>query len=570
MFGISGILDEFPYQPAHQEAYDRLTDKKPPRSQSCVGDVNALYPESASGVLMDHNQHSQPPRTRDETHRHSYPSVMPAQYNAATFAQGQAAYDAALYATGMADSKCFRCPLYSCARLFKGREDLKQHILTHTLERPYGCPQCNKCFAHRDDLNEHVRTHLNPNGIPGGTGDEGALHGYRPDVVGMLNYPHGDGMDVVGSTFVPLSQDVQMCKVETDGNGLEIMPFLNQEVHNYSSAPATATSIGFAENNTSDYANDGQWAFRSNGSPSFSNHSTHSSPHGSLAGSNRSSIAGPPAGYTRPSASPHLHSNGSSAGSSVYGDDMTTSRSAPSHSQTFDQLSSFASGMIESAAGAVRRHRSTTPALFRSRDPIHRPLTAASAEFAPDIHGSSPGTDSGIIGSGRQYHPYAYGHNSASQSCAGSAHSSPSVYPTPLAADGAAAALQARGRRSRHSLGVGSGLQEQMMMMMSMNLNQNEGAREEFFGNDANAGNPSSTVYAEGTYRTDSPTSFSSQNASPASYPIDPPVHYGADGYPLQYELVEKQSAYLIPPAGAQQHQQPYGQGVDSGYYHQA
>jgi transcription factor STE12 len=388
----------------------------------------------------------------------------------------------------------------------------------------------------------------------------------------MLSYQHGDGMDIVGSTFGSVGQDVQMCKVEVDGNGLAFPN--HQEVHTtYSSAPATATGLSFPENNPIDYANDGQWAFRSHGSPAFSNVSGHSSPHGSLAGSNRSSIAGPPAGYVRPSASPHLHStthsNSSSVASSVYGDDMTTSRSAPSHTQTFDQVPSFPSGMMESAAGAVRRHRSTTPAVFRSREPIHRPLTSASAEFTPDIHGSSPGTDGGIIGIGRQYHPYAYGHNSASQSRPGSTHSSPSVYPIPLVGDGAAT-LQARGR-ARHSLGVGSGLQEQMMMMMSMNLNHNEAPREEFFGNDANAGNPSSNVYVEGTYRTDSPTSFASQKASPAAYPIDPPpVHYGSDGYALQYEQVEKQSSYLIPPnAGSQQHQQPYGQGVDAGYYHQ-
>jgi len=108
------------------------------------------------------------------------------------------------------------------------------------------------------------------------------------------------------------------------------------------------------------------------------------------------------------------------------------------------------------------------------------------------------------------------------------------------------------------------------MMMMSMNLNHNEGPREEFFGNDTTAGNPSSNVYGEGTYRTDSPTSFSSQKASPAAYPIDPPpVQYGPDGYALQYDLVEKRSSYLIPHAGSQQQHQPYGQGVDAGYYHQ-
>jgi hypothetical protein len=107
-----------------------------------------------------------------------------------------------------------------------------------------------------------------------------------------------------------------------------------------------------------------------------------------------------------------------------------------------------------------------------------------------------------------------------------------------------------------------------MMMMMSMSLNHNEGAHEEFFGNDANAGNPSSNVYAEGTYRTDSPTSFSSQKASPGAYTIDPPVQYGPDGsYALQYEQADKQASYLIGHAGSQQQHQPYGQGVDAGYY---
>ena len=49
--------------------------------------------------------------------------------------------------------KAFSCPLISCGRLFKRMEDLKRHLRTHTMERPF------MRFSRKDNLTQHLRTH---------------------------------------------------------------------------------------------------------------------------------------------------------------------------------------------------------------------------------------------------------------------------------------------------------------------------------------------------------------------------------------------------------------------------
>ena len=81
-------------------------------------------------------------------------------------ASGMTQYEAVL-----ADGKvrAFVWPLFSYGRLFQRMEHLKRHVRTHTMERPFPCPQCNKKFSRSDNLTLHLRTHdrLGHSSVPG-------------------------------------------------------------------------------------------------------------------------------------------------------------------------------------------------------------------------------------------------------------------------------------------------------------------------------------------------------------------------------------------------------------------
>ncbi|KAF9468386.1 hypothetical protein BDZ94DRAFT_1209448 [Collybia nuda] len=97
---------------------------------------------------------------------------------------------------GTVKTKAFVCPLYSCGRLFKRMEHLKRHLRTHTMERPYACPQCKKRFSRSDNLNQHLRTHGRG---PVGTAGGGVLGGGGGAAVGDWIDGGGDGSDGSGS-----------------------------------------------------------------------------------------------------------------------------------------------------------------------------------------------------------------------------------------------------------------------------------------------------------------------------------------------------------------------------------
>ena len=54
------------------------------------------------------------------------------------------------------DPERLRCQ--HCSKLFKKLKSLKEHINTHTGERPYICKHCGKTFASQGNMHAHIRT----------------------------------------------------------------------------------------------------------------------------------------------------------------------------------------------------------------------------------------------------------------------------------------------------------------------------------------------------------------------------------------------------------------------------
>jgi transcription factor STE12 len=191
-----------------------------PRPQPRIGEVGVYYNEAGAAIPSQPQGQSQRflsgpgaggvqrghQRGRSYEgvlpHRHTYPLPAPPATALATgysFADRQAqppvqAPNSDKIAEGMMKTKAFVCPLYSCGRLFKRMEHLKRHLRTHTMERPYACPQCKKRFSRSDNLNQHLRTHGRG---PAGTGAPGALGSATSGVIG--DWIDGDGDDGEGS-----------------------------------------------------------------------------------------------------------------------------------------------------------------------------------------------------------------------------------------------------------------------------------------------------------------------------------------------------------------------------------
>ena len=55
-------------------------------------------------------------------------------------------------------TKSFRKSL-SCEKQFRVRADLKQHIVTHSDDRPFSCQKCDKSFKYSQSRNQHMKRH---------------------------------------------------------------------------------------------------------------------------------------------------------------------------------------------------------------------------------------------------------------------------------------------------------------------------------------------------------------------------------------------------------------------------
>ncbi|OXA47567.1 zinc finger protein 25 [Folsomia candida] len=53
-----------------------------------------------------------------------------------------------------------RFPCKLCGKEFKTRSHLKQHIPSHTTEKPYNCATCGRGFAHKGQMKNHEMTHF--------------------------------------------------------------------------------------------------------------------------------------------------------------------------------------------------------------------------------------------------------------------------------------------------------------------------------------------------------------------------------------------------------------------------
>lgn len=108
--------------------------------------------------------------------------------------------------TGYATPDGYRCPLYSCGRLYKHIGHLKRHLRTHTMEKPYLCPKCSEGFSRSDNLNVHLQTH-EISGFPSGT-----AMGNNVGVGGM----DGGGMGIDIGAVVPGGQPAHKGSFESE------------------------------------------------------------------------------------------------------------------------------------------------------------------------------------------------------------------------------------------------------------------------------------------------------------------------------------------------------------------
>lgn len=551
------------------------------------------------GGMMRPGHHKARSQGHEELHRHhTFPMTPPATgmsggYDITTFAQAHQRHQTSFQppvqhqsseingvdsTPSIEKTKAFVCPLFSCGRMFKRMEHLKRHLRTHTMERPYACPQCKKRFSRSDNLNQHLRTHgrgaaaADGNGATGSTVSDGGISDWindtgaedgdgvgghrRGSVVSQdgdagqdgdaedggesEGYDELDPEDITGSLsglgmFGATSMGMgSMMDTNVNGFGASSLNGFNIETCEVD-VPGDVHEVSGDEEglimrtdgvHPATYGQDLYFTPPNSMSQEqlpnhwgLHSHVAPSPPTGSLPHirSNRSSITSAPATYQLTQSPP------SSAPSSVYGGDDyigSVSVSAPSHKQAFDHGALFDTGLIDSGAGPgpIRRHRSMTPSVVRNGEP-RRPVTANSAEFPS----GSPGSSSGPLMSGvRGYHPYA-GYASSSRSS--STHSSPSGFSIPLATE-YPAQQQVRRAGSRNS--SINGMQEQMRQLMHISLDTPSHAADQYGIERPGSVGPSASTFGHDVYRTDSPAQFGNDfgqesfvqhaNAIPASF----------------------------------------------------
>ncbi|GLB44294.1 putative STE like transcription factor [Lyophyllum shimeji] len=597
-----------------------------PRPTQPIGEVGVYYSEGGqpqtqaqrflSGGTADALRGHQRGRSHEQLHRHTYPLAPPPAttasavsgggFNVTSFAQQQTQqpHSQSFDATdpSSAKTKAFVCPLFSCGRMFKRMEHLKRHLRTHTMERPYACPQCKKRFSRSDNLNQHLRTHGRGTNGPVGTsalglgvgdwidngGDDGDGSGSGGSADGRGGGTGGEAdAGGVESDFDDLEGE-EMSRFSANVNELGLGMFggtaMGMGMADFNATALGSSSLGYGadidprvcevevQGDLHDVSGDeeglmmrtegtgqtfGQDMYYQN-TGNFAIHTANQQQQNEFdptwavrtQPSPAFSAPSPP-----PGAIPHIRSNrssltsappgyrphsSSSSVSSGFGDDYVTSMSAPSHKQVFDHATLYPPGMLESAAS------SSGPGPIRRHRSMTpsmirngEPIRRPMTASSADFHPSdSPGSSGGLVLGGGRGYHPYAAYGSSSR--AGSTHSSPSAFSMPLGAE----YPQQNTRRSDSRNSNLSGMQEQMRQMMSISM-------------DGSQPHPSS-------YRTESPFI---QTDSPAAFTTELPTQYGTEqyGHPAP---VAQQNAVFAMDGGVIDQSQFVTQGMDEGSYY--
>lgn len=323
-------------------------------------------------------------------------------------------------------TKAYVCPLYSCGRLYREPGYLREHIRSHTTEKPYQCDRCYKKFSRTDLLTQHHQTHARADG-----GD--------PQAQSDLERPDEEETMLMGE---------KICEVEVRGEVEDVAgePGQLRGIGVVCIYPSTNADQSAVANPVDDYA-------EITASPPPSNFSYPSmvkqSPNGPIAhwrgqqglGSARSVPSARWPSDTEPwevprsqsalgywdqrSVSPAYSAISAPISHAPYHRSNTTDslrppagymQSAPSHKQSFDAPAYIPN---HPGPGALRRHRSATP--FQSHRHMSMALRRTSAG-GPD--------EADFAGATSRYHPY--GHAVSTNINQYSSGSSPAPFAAPL------------------------------------------------------------------------------------------------------------------------------------------
>ncbi|CAE6438970.1 unnamed protein product [Rhizoctonia solani] len=321
-------------------------------------------------------------------------------------------------------TKAYVCPLYSCGRLYREPGYLRDHIRSHTTDKPYQCDRCYKKFSRTDLLTQHHQTHSRAdNGDPQAHLDleradeeesmlmgekicEVEVRGEVEDVAGepgqlrgigvVCIYPSNNTDQTIVTNPVDEYGDVTAspppCNFPYPGM-VKQSPNAHWRGHQVAGSARSVPSARWPtetepwEMPRSQSALGYGWDQRSV-SPAYSAISAPIS-HAPYHRSNTTDSLRPPLGYMQ---------------------------SAPSHKQSFDAPAYIPN---HPGPGALRRHRSATP--FQSHRHMSMALRRTSAG-GPD--------EADLAGATSRYHPY--GHAAAANANHYNSESSPTPYAAPI------------------------------------------------------------------------------------------------------------------------------------------
>ncbi|KAJ7588491.1 STE like transcription factor-domain-containing protein [Mycena floridula] len=430
-------------------------------------------------------------------------------------------------------SKAHPCPLLSCGRQFKQIEELKRHLRTHTMDRPFTCPRCPKTFSRRDNLVDHVRVH--------GKDVDLDFSGMTDHVDGELIEMSAEDIETYGGSNSAIQSEYSEAQEKPLNMEADDVFGMHQRGRNGGGTTDISMSLNmFGGTDGLGMGMGMGGALRQQHSNSLPLLSMNASMR-PYAGSRQNSagVSGVYGGNLGQDDSQYL---------SIPGSGIPISISAPSHKQAFDHSSLYQSSTLfsepGSAGGAVRRHRSMTPSIMRSDGPTaRRPLTANSmtGEFPADAQPSS----------GRGYHPYP------ASSRNGSAHNSPmgGILGLPVEFGG-----QGLGRSSSRASSLSAQVHDDQMNRLSLGSDRP--------GSSLSVRSNSSNPYAENIYRTESPAPFANQqtpSVNPAAL-TDSPSHFMSDlpsYHPQQHHAqtappLDKNLMYMYNNAGGNRDDQEY------------